>query len=373
MRIGIDAKWFFSGNPSGRVVTRNIIEHILRKYPQNDYYIFLKKHEINNAFPYSAANIHLVYIWGRINLISNYVFLPLKALFLKLDVCLFQSFCPPISPYKKVTFIFDVIFKTNPEYFTFWERTYFIPMIWSAKASSRVITISQSEKKRISDLKICPAEKISVIHMGVDRAFKPLEQQSAEAAEEVIRKYCLPDRYLLYVGRLNQRKNIGNLLKSVPLLKDKRIKLVLAGAEDWKMFNVQNSIQDLNITERVQCTGFVNNDHLPFLYSLATIFCYVSFDEAFGLPPLESMASGVPVIVANTGSLPEVCGNAGVFIDPHNPQDIADKIDLLLENNDLYKAKKAEGQQRATMFTWENSADLLIKYLLETAAPGNNK
>src|SRR5271157_2741466 len=97
MRIGFDAKWFFSGNPSGRVVVRNILAHLLSRHPEHDFYVFLKSSEKDLPFPHVAPNIHLVYVWGKISLISNVFVIPLRALFMNLDTCLFQFSSPPVS------------------------------------------------------------------------------------------------------------------------------------------------------------------------------------------------------------------------------------------------------------------------------------
>ncbi len=361
MRIGFDAKWFFSGNPSGRVIVRNILYHLLADHSQHDWYIFLRKEERSNDFPYKGPRMHLVYVWGKVNLLSNLLIVPLKAWPLKLDIMIYQYFAPLISNAKKVTLINDVIFKSNPEYFTLRERLYFSPMRFLARHSQRICTISHSEKRRLVYYGFSKEEAVDVIHLAADERFKPRKLHEPRILAEVISRYRLPERFLLYLGRLNVRKNLANLVRSIPLLKDRTIKLVLAGAYDWKTFDLRRPLKALGIEQRVILTGRVEDKYLPALYSLAEIFCYVSFDEGFGLPPLEAMAAGVPVVAANTGSLPEICAQAGTYVDPFKPEEIARAIDLLMEDKKLYEEKRRLGLERSKSFSWERSAGQLLE------------
>lgn len=366
LRIGFDAKWFFSGNPSGRVIVRNILDQWLTKPSPHEFYIFLKKEDRFMDFPYKGPHIHPVYVWGRINLLSNLLAVPFKARSLKLDAVIFQYFSPLFSHFKRIVFINDAIYRSHPEYFTLTERLYFLPIRFLARHAHRVCTISDAEKRRLVRYKFSKEELIDVIHLGVDRCFKARPAYDPIALAGVISTNRLPEKFLLYVGRLNARKNLPNLLKALALLKDGSIPLVLAGAYDWKMFDLSPLIGELGIGHRVIFTGFVEDRHLPALYSLAEIFCYVSFDEGFGLPPLEAMASGVPVVVANSGSLPETCGDAGNYVDPFDPTDIARAIDLLLADRALYEKQRNRGLERAGRFSWEESAGKLLTVCRET-------
>jgi glycosyltransferase involved in cell wall biosynthesis len=360
MRIGFDAKWLFSGNPSGRIVVRNLLENLSLNGKDHEIFVFLKKSERGIKFPYDAPNFHPVYVWGKNNFLSNFFVIPVKAYSLKLDICVFQYFSPLFANFKKINFIYDVIFKSNPEYFSLIERIYFSPMKILARLSHGVCTGSESEKKRLLKYGFSTGEKITIIYNGVTNDFKPKENQDKSLLNEVSGKYNLPEKFLLYVGRLNERKNLSNLVKSITFLKNPSIKLVLAGAYDWKKSNLRTLTTNLGLEKRVIFTGFVEDKYLAPLYSLAKIFCYVSFDEGFGLPPLEAMASGVPVVVADTGSLPEICSDAGHYADPSKPEEIAQQIDLLLKDKQLYLEKRKLGLERAKFFTWEKAAKKIL-------------
>ena len=363
MRIGIDAKWFFHGNPSGRVVLQNILKYLINISHDHELYIFLKYNEKALFFPFVNPRVHLVYVWGKNNQLSNIFVLPKHIKRNKLDVMLFFSYAPFFSSVKKIVFIFDVIFKSNPEYFTIKEKIYFFPIKFLAANADHILTISNSEKERLMKYRFGRKNQIDVIYLGVDQKFKPLANHKSVDIERIIIKYQLPEKFLLYVGRLNIRKNIPNLLKAIPLLKDKSIKLVLGGKCDRKIFNVNEILNELNITDRVIQLGYIDDDDLPILYSLASIFCYISFDEGFGLPPLESLASGVPVVISNVGSLPEICGKAGIYCNPFDSKDVANKIDTLLEDKNVYLEKMRLGLNISSQFNWEKSAKDILNIM----------
>jgi glycosyltransferase involved in cell wall biosynthesis len=363
MRIGIDAKWFFSGNPSGKVVVQNLLEELLKISGHHQVFIFLKKEEKNIVFPLNYPNISLVYVWGKNNQISNLYFVRKTAKKLKLDIILCFYFSPIFIKIKRIVFVFDAIYISNPEYFTLIERIYFSTIKFLASKADMVLTISKTEKARLLKHRFNSENKIDFIYMGVQTRYKPLEHQPKEEITRIQSKFNLPERFILYVGRINPRKNILNLLSAISFIKDNEIKLVLAGQYDGKSNNLHDMIIKLGLEGKVDLLGYVDDNDLPILYSLATVFCYVSHDEGFGLPPLEALASGIPVVIANTGSLPEVCGDAGSYCDPDNPGDIAKKIDSLLSDSFLYDYKKNRGIEIAKNYDWTDSALHLMKII----------
>jgi len=365
MKLGVDAKWFFNGPPSGRVVVRNLLKNIITINKHNQLHLFFNKCDKGKVFPYYDKQIHFHYIWGKNNLISNVLVLPIYSFGLKLDAFIFQNFSPFCSSFKRIVYIHDIIYISNPEFFTIAERLYFLPIKYLSRRAHRICTTSESEKKRLINFKFGIAEKIDVIYHGISDEFKPKELHDNESLKTVSLKYNLPEKYLLYVGRLNVRKNIINLVKSIPLLINREIPLFLAGHYDWKTFDIRGLACRLGVKNRIIFTEFVENKHLPALYALSTIFCFVSYEEGFGLPALEAMASGVPVVVSYSSSIPEVCRDAGNYIDPHNPKNIAEMIDSLLINKELYTKKKAMGLRQASLFNWEHSAEKIIQSTLK--------
>jgi glycosyltransferase involved in cell wall biosynthesis len=363
MRIGIDAKWYFNGPPSGVRVIQNLINSLLDFDHENEYFIFLSVKSKGMVVPFKRKGVTIVYVWAGNNLLSNVIALPLKANRLHLDVMLCQNFVSPFQKGKTFVYIFDVLFKTYPQFFTKPERLYFFCIKYLAWFADGLITISETEKNRLAEYRYARKENIHAIHIGVDKSFKILEKHTPSEVNEVKLKYKLPENFLLYVGRLNARKNIENLLGALPLVKNKTIPLVIVGKEDWKQFNYDKLLSSNGIKDRIHFTGWTDDVDLPIIYSLATIFCFPSYAEGFGLPPLEAMASGVPVIVSNTTSLPEVCGDAAIYIDPEKPQQTALAIDQLLENDDLAQNKIQAGLNQASTYTWEKTALAIYKVL----------
>lgn len=360
MNIGIDAKWFFKGNPSGRVVIQNLLKEFLSIDKSNQYFIFLRKEDAGKKFPFIQDNVHLVYIWSKNNMLSNFFVTPYYAYKFKIDVFLYQYFGPIIKYSKVITLIHDVIFESNPEYFSIKERVYFKPMRFLARHADKIVTISRNEKNRLIKFNYANSEKINVIHLGVSEVYSKNTFLKESTIESIKSKYKLPENFVLYVGRLNYRKNIHNLIKAFQFVEDNELKLVLAGGYDWKMFDVKKFITEQNLNDKVQVLGFVDDNELPYLYKLSTLFCFISFDEGFGLPPLEAMATGTPVIVADRGSLPEVCGGAGIYVDPNDPKKIGETINSIYSNESLRDDLAKKSINQAVLFNWKNTAK---KYL----------
>jgi glycosyltransferase involved in cell wall biosynthesis len=361
MKIGIDAKWFFSGNPSGKVVVRNLLEEFLKMSGHHQVFLFLKKEERELIFPFNYPNVRLVYVWGKNNQISNLFFVRKAAMKLKLDAVLYFYFVPLFTNIKNIVFVFDAIYVSNPEYYSIIERLYFSTIKFLASKANMILTISKTERQRLLKYKFSSADKIDVLSMGVQNKYKPQEYHKDEELLRVCTKFSLPERFILYIGRMNVRKNILNMLRSISYLDEKNIKLVIGGKYDKKAFDLPEIIKELKVEDRVIYLGYIDDMDLPVLYSLATVFCYVSYDEGFGLPPIESLASGVPTVVANTGSLPEVCGDAGAYCDPNDPVDIAHKIDSLLSNQLYYDKQRLLGIEISKQFSWTKSAQHLLE------------
>ncbi|MBU4404295.1 MAG: glycosyltransferase family 4 protein [Candidatus Aminicenantes bacterium] len=365
MRIGFDGRWFFSGNPSGKVMACKLLQQLIACHPEHEYFVFLPRRELHLEFPLQAPHVKLIYTAGANGFLANCISLPWQARKLDLDVCVFFYFSGVFGKYKKIVFVNDITFLAYPGYFTWKEKLYFRPIHFLSRWAARICTLSQSEKERMVRYNYAAADRIAVVSLGVDEVFVPLSKHAQSRIQEVRAMFGLPQRFLLYVGRMNERKNILNLLKAVKALEDQNIKVVLAGKVDWKMFDLQVKIKELALQDRVLLLGQIAETDLPVLYAQATVFCYVSFAEGFGLPPLEAMASGVPVVVSDRDSLPEICGAAASYVDPQKPEDIAVAIDRLLMDPELREQKRAKGLLRAKCFTWKGSAERLLQVCCE--------
>jgi glycosyltransferase involved in cell wall biosynthesis len=370
LKIGIDAKWFFDGPPSGRVVIRNLVKHLVELPPDDDLYIFLDRRTKDTEFPYLRPHVHLVYVWGGINMISNTFVVPLRAWNLWLDVFIFQNFSPLFSNFRRHAYIHDVLFETHPQFYTTVERLYFWPLKYLARHAHRLCTVSATERQRMTDLGFGDESRIDVVYHGVDEAFVPREQHDGDALRMAAETYGLPDKFVLYVGRLNERKNLSNLLKALPLIRNTAIPLVVVGGYDGKARSLDGLVEKLGISDRVIFTGPVYGDDLPRIYALATIHCFVPWAESFGLPALEGMASGVPVVTSDRTSLPEICADAALYANPDSPKEIAGQVDRLLYDNQLWQQQRERGLRRAREFTWRRAAEDLMQSAHRAANPG---
>ena len=357
MKIAIDAKSFYNGPVSTRVILQNLIPELIRLYPDVDWVIFLDKKDKAFDFPYKGKNIHLEYVWAGVNQVSNLFVLPRYSKKNKIDLIVYQMFPGITTSTRSVAFIHDVLFRDFPDFFTWKEKLYFFPISFLTRRANRLIATTEFVAGDLVKYNyVSHRSMIDIVPLGVSDEFKPAEKHDAAFLESVKKRLQLPNRYLLFVGRLNVRKNLENLVKAIPLIQDKQVPLVVVGEPEWKAPTLDDILSDQSIRQRIIMIGSISDQDLLAVYALSAIFCFPSFAEGFGLPPLEAMASGVPIVVSNTTSLPEVCGNAGTYADPRQPSAIAEAIDSLLSNADLYDKKKNEGIRRAGQFTWKETA-----------------
>jgi glycosyltransferase involved in cell wall biosynthesis len=278
----------------------------------------------------------------------------------------------PITNGKSVLTIFDVNFLAMRK-FTLWSgRWHFAPKMKDyTKRCHHIITVSESSKREIIKYLNVPEEKISVIYGGYSDIFKP--KTDDRLSGEVKRKYNITGNYLLYVGTLEPRKNLKGLIQAYTQCQAKKdFLLVLAGGKGWKYEHIFRLVDKLQLQDQVIFTGYVEEADLPGLYQGASLFVYPSFYEGFGLPPLEAMACGLPVIVSNTTSLPEVVGDAGVYVDPNDVEQIAFSIDTVLSDSELRRNLTQRGSERARLFSWEKTAKATLQ-LYEQVVEGRFK
>jgi glycosyltransferase involved in cell wall biosynthesis len=220
------------------------------------------------------------------------------------------------------------------------------------KRADVVLTISESSKKDIVRCCGIAEDKVEVILLGVDARFKP----AAAADSEFIRN--LPERFILNIGTLEARKNLPRLLEAFALARKKGLphKLLIGGARGWRLSNLAGIVERHALENDVVFLGFVEDADLPALYGRAEFFVYPSSYEGFGMPILEAMACGTPVITSNCSSMPEVSGDAALLIDPFDVSDLAARMIELAASRDLRTSLCTRGLARAARFSWEKTA-----------------
>jgi glycosyltransferase involved in cell wall biosynthesis len=230
----------------------------------------------------------------------------------------------------------------------------------SVRRAGHIIADSQATADDLHTLYGVPRERMTVILSGVEVRFRPEPQSSNE--EQLLRaKYKIGDApFVLAVGTLQRRKNHLGLVRAFAKLRDRSVNLVIAGGKGWLYDDVLAEIRAARLTDRVVFTGFVDDDDLPALYRSARVLAFPSFYEGFGLPPLEAMASGTPVVASNASSLPEVVGDAALSVDPHDELALAAALDRALSDGAWRRDAIGRGLARAAGFTWQRAAEQLL-------------
>ena len=237
----------------------------------------------------------------------------------------------------------------------------------SVRRARLILADSESTKRDIVELLGTPPSKVRVVYAGVGPEFKPVTQVDVLAG--VRARYSLAWPFVLNVGTLEPRKNHLRLIRSFAQLLPHHpdLRLVLVGGKGWLYEDVQAEVARLNLEDRVVFPGFVADADLPALYSLASVFAYPSLYEGFGLPVLEAMACGTPVVCSNASSLPEVAGDAALLVDPTDVDALARALDQALNDQPLRQAMRIRGQSQAARFTWSAAARTLLDAYHEAA------
>lgn len=235
---------------------------------------------------------------------------------------------------------------------------------WSSRAASRIIAISHATKRDLVERYAVPEAKIAVVHHGISPIFRPA---SADAIAGVRAKYGLASPYAVAVGTVQPRKNYGRLAEAVQRVAraGSPMTLVIAGKRGWLADDVIASVERSGANVRL--LGFVPDADLPALYSGAVAACQISLYEGFGMPALEAMACGVPLIAANGSALPEVCGDAARFVDPLDVESIAEGMQAVMDDPRLRANLIERGMRRAARFTWRACAERTLAVLREAA------
>lgn len=204
---------------------------------------------------------------------------------------------------------------------------------------------------------------IHVVLAAADTIFTPIPDSPERQA--VLEHYGITPPYIFYVGGINARKNIARLFEAYAKIRDRYpdIPLVIAGKRQWRTTEIEATYKRLELEDSVRFTGYIENEHLPYLYSAASLFVFPSLYEGFGLPPLEAMSCGTPVVTSNISSLPEVVGDAALLVDPYNVDSIADAMCHILDDPTLAEQLRTRGIEQAAAFTWRRTAqDTLAIY-----------
>ncbi|MBS1761910.1 MAG: glycosyltransferase family 4 protein [Bacteroidetes bacterium] len=368
MKIGIEAQRIFRKKKHGMDIV--ILESLkeMKNMSHPDLLVYAQDDEDKNALT-SSINFEIIKTKPASYPIWEQKMLPDLCRQHKIDLLHATSNTAPVSlKIPLVVTIHDIIYLekwlltsgTYYQRFGALYRRWNVPRI--AKNAAQIVTVSNYEKEKIqSKLKI-PDKKIRTIYNACSNHF--FSETSAEELETLKVKMNLPERFILFLGNTDPKKNLPNVLLSLAVLKKKNkldFTLVMPDFGKENLLKLLRFQGNEHLIENIMLTGYIPNNELPGLYKLSLLFLYPSLRESFGIPILEAMASGAPLICSNTSAIPEIAGEGACYVNPSNPEDIAEKIEEVLKNNSLRNQLVEYGYKRAAMFSWKKTANELLE------------
>jgi glycosyltransferase involved in cell wall biosynthesis len=378
MKIGIDIRCLAEGKRTGvEEYTVQLLESVFIQDRENEYLLFLSGYKEPKAdlrwtekypnvsvkrfrWPNKLLNFCLWYLrWPKLDLLlggTDLFFMP------NLNFAAFSSRT------KVCVTAHDLSFERYPETFSWKRRLWhsFVNFRALCRRADRILAVSESTRQDLIDLYRISKQKVQTVQSGVSDRFRPIDRNSVELLRTK-EKYGLPYQFILYLGTVEPRKNLVSLIRAYNLLQKsgssdlQRYHLVIAGEQGWKCREILEEIERSEFRDKILLIGFVADEDKPALYNLSGLFVYPSFFEGFGFPPVEAMRSGVPIVVSNTSSFPEVVADAGVLIDPYQPQELYQAMKEVLSSRELRESLGKKGLQRSKEFSWYRAAQSVLR------------
>ncbi|WP_321372796.1 glycosyltransferase family 1 protein [uncultured Draconibacterium sp.] len=381
MKIGIEGQRLYRKKKHGMdMVALELIKNLQLIDKENDYVVFVKPDEDNACIP-QAPNFKIVELSGGPYPTWEQFALPHAARQEGCDVLHCTSNTGPIfSKVPLITILHDIIYLESVSIFkkagTWYQkignlyRRWIVPLV--VRKSKRVVTVSNFEKERIKNfLKL---DNLVAIYNGVGEHFRKIDD--TEILNSAKEKYNLPDNFLFFLGNTDPKKNTPNVLKAfADFNRDSAIKykLVMLDYEENALQKILNDIGCPDMRKDIHLTGYVVNTDLPAIINQCKVFLYPSLRESFGIPILEGMACGVPVITSNTSSMPEIAGDAAYIVNPKNSDEIVQGIKSILADNKLRTKLIESGLERAKNFSWKAMAENNLKLYKEVVEEINTE
>lgn len=375
MKIGINASFLRKPDTGIGQVTRGFVDELIKQYSEkSEYFLYLEK-DIDLKLPKNFhKRVFLPKLWKRDDLIRKIwwekFLLPRKVRADKCDVFISLYQCPTFLPknIRHKMLVHDLIPKIFPEYLDNWRKKFYFFLTQRAiRHADEIFAVSEWSKKDIRKFLKVPNEKIKVAYPSVGDEF--FEESTHEKDNKILEKYGVFGRYIFYIGGFDFRKNVSGLLEGFAKLIERGgaddVNLVLGG-EDKSRFsklftNAKEEIEKLGLENKAKLVGFVAQKDLPAFYRNCELYVLPSFYEGFGLMPLEAMASGAPTAVSKSSSLPEVGGDAVLYFNPHDTDEMARVMGKILRNNKLRLRLAEKGQARAQKFGWKSFVEVFFE------------
>jgi glycosyltransferase involved in cell wall biosynthesis len=370
MKIGIEAQRLFRAKKHGMdIVVLELLRNLQQIDYDNEYVIFLHPDqdrclESNHRFKLCELKNSFYPYWEQ-------VLLPRAAARENVDLLHCTSNTAPLkTKMPLVLTLHDIIYleekqpgsgtMTSYQQLGQWYRRWIVPRI--IPRCDRIITVSQFECQRIEKQLRLPANKLLAVYNGVSSLFKPVSDLAA--MRQVRQAYGLPERFILFLGNTDPKKNVENVLRAFASYVQGTSQVWPLVITDYKAERLEAMLQATGLTElrrHVLLPGYIPQKQLAVVYALAQFFLYPSLRESFGLPILEAMACGTPVITSNTSSMPEVAGDAALLIDPTKPEELGNAMFTLQSDPERRQQYAMRGLARAGQFTWRTMAEKVLR------------
>ena len=359
LKIGIDASRALRKIKTGtEYYNKQIILNLSKIDSKNDYILYSQNEPINDL-----AKLPTNFKWRIMPFFRGWTLLRLSLEMKKNppDVLFIPAHTLPlIVPKKSVVMIHDLNFMKNPKLYPLWQKLYHNFVIGrDTKKASHFLVPSNYTKNDLIKLLNIPEKKITVIYHGFDiDLYKSMRQN-----HHISKKF---QPYIFYLGRLEAKKNLVNLVKAFDNLQNyglQSTKLILAGKPGHRYKEIEKEIEDRGLRKKIIELGYVKEKDLPFWFSNAVALVFPSFLEGFGLPIIEAQACGCPVLAADSSSLPEIAGDCALYFNPKDEKDMAKKISEVLKNENLRQDLIKKGFTNIRRFSWKNSAEKTLKVL----------
>lgn len=360
MRIALDARIVHYTKAGIGQYTLHLADALAELYPDAQFVLLQSRKDHKPLV--TQPNVRRIGLWTPSHHRAEQALLAVELPLRRLNVDLLHStdFIPPlrVNSFRSVITVHDLAFMIWPHFLTEDAARYYGQVDQAVRRADHVIAVSESTRNDLIQRLGVPAEKVTVVYEAADPMFRPMPR--AEALAALRGKFPLPESFILFVGTIEPRKNIATLLRAYRRLRDRygvEVGLVLAGAPGWLNDQVFEEVERLELRPYVVFLGRVEAEDLVYLYNAACCLAHPAFYEGFGLPPLEAMACGTPVVASNISSLPEVVGDAGLLVDPQDEEALAVALHRVLTDHSLRAELSAKGQLRAQSFSWRRAAE----------------
>jgi glycosyltransferase involved in cell wall biosynthesis len=372
MHIGIDAHAIGAQQGGNETYIRNLIAALAELDGEHRYTLFFADAPAAREWQGRYRNFAVRLLPPPTPIVRVPVALAFELRRRPVDVLHVQYTAPPFCPAPVITTIHDLAFEHLPETFTRRGQMQLrLTVRRTARRAARVITVSEYSRQDIIRTYRLAPEKVLVTYCGLEARFTPHPETSGEAAA-VRRRFGIERDFLLAVGSLQPRKNLARLVRAYARLRAERAdftpQLVITGRRLWLSGETFAEIERACLKNDVIVTGYAADEELPALYRAATALIYPSLFEGFGLPPLEAMACGTPVVTSSTSCFPEILGDAAVMVDPYDEAALARAMLAVIGDEDLRARLRAAGRARAQRFTWRAAAEKTLALYREVVS-----